>query len=141
MTATVDFVIEQKSDVLLVPNKALRYAPSDEAMQAAFERRRAQMDATPDSLRGGARPRTAGGSRSAADMGRVWYLDEDGQPAMAPVRTGMTDGVNTEVVRSRDLVEGAKVIVGYGAASSTISSSSNNRQQGPGFGGPPPRGF
>jgi len=131
MTAMVDFVIEQKSGVLLVSNKALRYQPSDEEMQTAFERRRASIDATPDSLRAGSRPRSAGGSRSATNMGRVWYLAEDGQLALAPLRTGMTDGVNTEVVRSRD----------YGASSTTTSSSGKKQQQGPGFGGPPPRGF
>ncbi|MBN1213113.1 MAG: efflux RND transporter periplasmic adaptor subunit, partial [candidate division Zixibacteria bacterium] len=53
MTATVDFIIEHKSDVLLVSNKALRFTPSDEQVLEFRERRRAEMENLPDSLKAG----------------------------------------------------------------------------------------
>ena len=166
MTATVDFITESKSDVLLVANKALRFQPSEEEMQAFFERRQKEMAALPDSVKAerrdaaqsrfavggqsgdipsstqataqtGTQTGTSGGMRTGQrpkDMGTVWYLDANGQLAMEPVRTGMTDGTNTEIIHSRDLAEGSQVIVGT-ASTGTTTTQNNNRRMG--FG--PPR--
>jgi len=152
MTATVDFVIEQKTDVLLVSNKTLRFTPSDEQVLEFRERRQAEMEKLPDSLKSGRRAgvptegapsfavsRQAGasGSQRPKDMGQVWYIDSEGRLQMAMLRTGMTDGVNTEVVRSRDLTEGMQVISGLetGAAASSKTSNSQGgfRPHPPGF--------
>ena len=77
------------------------------------------------------------GFQKPRDMGQVWYLDSDGRMQMAFLRTGMTDGVNTEVVRSRNLSEGMQIISGFDTGNTGSSKSSSN--QG-GF-RPPPRGF
>lgn len=130
MTATIDFLIEERRDVLLVPNTALNLQPTQEMFTEFRANMEERMASLPDSIRervssrvgsaiGGA-PASggmnggfqsgSGGSNGAASTGRVWYLDEQGKLAMSPVTTGATDGTKTEVLRSRGLVEGAEVI-------------------------------
>ncbi len=147
MTATLDFYVKEKKNVLLIPNMALRFQPT-ETMMADF---RAKMEEriknTPDSLRrrfGG--NRAAGGfnaasmgnrtSGRAGNFGRVWYLDKNGDPTMAMVVTGMTDGKSTEVVRGRNITEGMKLISGVveNGDENNNSNSSNNRGMRRGFG-------
>jgi HlyD family secretion protein len=50
-----------------------------------------------------------GAGQSAA--GRVWVLDENGQPKAVDVRTGLSDGTGTEIAEGA-LKEGAEVILG-----------------------------
>ena len=51
------------------------------------------------------------GSGRQVTSGRVWVLDEKGDPKAVSVRTGLTDGTYSELV-SGDLPDGAQVIVG-----------------------------
>ncbi len=57
-----------------------------------------------------------GGSR-----GRVWVLDEKGQPKAVAVRLGLTDGSFTELVAG-EIAEGAQVIVGTAETGQTRSA-------------------
>lgn len=52
-----------------------------------------------------------GGRGSAAATGRIWVLDESGQPKAVEVRTGLSDGSSTELV-SGPLKEGESVVLG-----------------------------
>jgi HlyD family secretion protein len=56
----------------------------------------------------------------------VWYLDENGKPAVTFIRAGVTDNSYTEVLRG-DLKEGQEVILGE----QTVQASSNTRPGGP----------
>jgi len=47
--------------------------------------------------------------------GRVWTLDENGEPKAVNVRLGLTDGTYTELVRG-DLKEGMQLVIGAAAA-------------------------
>jgi len=144
MTATVDFIIEEKNDILMVLSKAFRYQPDTEVMQAYFEKMREQRqqrregDSTmadgPGGTMGGGPP-TGMDSANSDNMDMLWYLDEDGKLAMEPVLKGMSDGTNTEIVRCRNLKEGMQVISGLGSNGTTSTSSSQQRGPG-GFGGP-----
>ncbi len=145
MTATVEFIIDQKNDVLIVPNKALSFKPDAVTMQKAMEKRRRQMSESnnPDSTGGGGRltpsdnSATRGtGQGRRADMTMLWYLDDNGELTMEPVKTGLTDGTNTEIVFSRNIKEGMQVISGTG--SSTTTTTTNTSSQGPPRMGPPP---
>ncbi|TFH62091.1 MAG: efflux RND transporter periplasmic adaptor subunit [Candidatus Zixiibacteriota bacterium] len=123
MTATLTFTTEKHADALLIPSKAMRFQPSEKEVAAFWERRQKQMGNVPDSARGmgrgpsgmrqgmGGDPQGHGGG-SPRSMTMVWYLDSLGQLSAAPIRTGMTDKTNTEVVGSRVLTEGMKIIVG-----------------------------
>lgn len=141
MTATVDFITEQKKDVLLVSNTALRFQPSEEILAESQERRQKQFEALPDSLkeqrgmqkgsRGvfASRQRGNGASSVAAsnDRKQVWYLDERGELAMEPVMIGMSDGSKSEIVMSRNLGEGMQVIYGKSQNNQQNNSGSANR--------------
>ena len=133
MTATVDFITDQKTNVLLVPNKALRFTPSEDQLKAVFERRQKEMENLPDSVKAQMQARrqsrmaagsggNGGNFTPPADMSRLWYLDSTGQLAMMPVRTGSTDGVNTEV-NGRNLTEGMQVIASLSTGETKTSET------------------
>ncbi|MBN2053370.1 efflux RND transporter periplasmic adaptor subunit [bacterium] len=115
MTATVDFLLDQKKDVLLVPNSALTLKPSTEMMELMRARRAVRGDSH-GGAGGGMGMGGEGGGFNYSEAGRLFVLQEDGSPRVALVETGVTDGVNTEIVRilrgDEDL-EGVPVITGF----------------------------
>jgi HlyD family secretion protein len=142
MTATVDFQVAHAEDTLLVANAALRFRPT-EAMTARLQELRQQRQQQGGEAGGGGEaPRggfgSANGSRpgGAAGMTLLWYLDETGQPAATPVRTGITDGQRTAVT-GRNVEEGMQAIVGVtsGAAAAVTNpfqgTSTQSRRRGP----------
>lgn len=148
MTATVDFYVEEKEDVLLVPAAALRFSPPEDLVAAYREKMRAQFEnAQRDSSNGGERRGgffggqggMAGGFSGSVNrnsFGSLWYMDENNELAMTGVFLGLSDGKNTEIIRGRNIEEGMKVINGYETSSSTNSSDTRSPFQ-PSFG----RGF
>jgi HlyD family secretion protein len=108
MTANVRFVTAQKSDVLKVPNTALRFRPPG-----------VEGPATNGPAGSGAAPvvppvdkRSGAGAPSA---GLVWVAGRDGRPVPVQVTLGITDGTSTEVVGG-DLNEGRAVLIGLESA-------------------------
>ncbi|MCP4574063.1 MAG: efflux RND transporter periplasmic adaptor subunit [bacterium] len=158
MTATVDFVVDQATDIFYVQNAALRYRPDQEVMMAVMERKRAARQsrggtARPDSARAsegagaGARPGGGQGGGIAAmasgglpdGMGMLWTVDESGEIDLIMVRTGISDGTNTQV-RGRNLEAGTQIIAGV--SRSTTATTSSPFQQNQSAGSPPrPGGF
>lgn len=67
MTATAEILIEETEELLLVPNRSLRFLPPDERF-----------------------------AQQAAEGDNVWVL-ENGQPKPVPVTIGLTDGEFTEI--------------------------------------------
>ncbi|MDX2473885.1 MAG: efflux RND transporter periplasmic adaptor subunit [Candidatus Krumholzibacteria bacterium] len=142
MTATVDFLVETATDVLYVANASLRYKPDEEMMAAALEKLRSRRessrgdDAAPPPSPMGNAPDAA-----AANRGMLWTLDDEGELAPVPVRTGISDGTNTEVM-GRDLEAGIQVIAGVSSSAAAANSTSSPfQQQDSGRqAGPPPRG-
>jgi HlyD family secretion protein len=130
MTATVEFIIASKTNVLSVPNAALRFQPAQKDLAVAMERQKASMPPPPDSLRNSMPPPPPpqGGPE---DWKRLWYLDENGQLASAPVQVGITDGSKTEIVGGR-FPEGMKIISESETQTATASSSRSQNS------GPPP---
>lgn len=150
MTATVEFLTGSASNVLMVPNAALRFRPPQEEMEKArgegFAAARAAMGdragggpaaaREPGATGAGGVAGMAGhmGGRRAEHMGMLWYLGAGGDLAMERVRTGITDGQKTEV-SGRQLKEGQQVIVG--ATQSTQNAGAGLFQPTmPGPGGP-----
>ncbi len=129
MTATVDFVVDEKKDVLLVPNSAIGFSPPQEILARL----------TPPQGQGGSTrtppavsPNADRTIRPPQDLARVFYLDESKAVKMAFFRKGLSDGKMTELLESRDLKEGMMLLTGSGSAAKTV------RQQSGGFFGPPP---
>ncbi len=141
MTATIDFIIEEKKDVLLIPNSALRFTPTAE-MYAEMRANRSEGSGAPADSTGRQRPHFGGqgqgpgagapGSGMSGNSALVWYYDENGKLQASPIVKGSTDGVSTEIVRSRNIKEGMKIISASKQASSTSTSSEQS--------GPRPRG-
>ena len=72
------------------------------------------------------------GAKRSKDIGQVWYLDQNRKLVMELVRIGMSDGTYTEILKSRNLKEGMKVITGTETAEAAKKISQNPN---PGFGG------
>lgn len=127
MTANVAIVVANREAALTVPNAALRFRPPD-----------AEDGGRRGSTNGGLSGTTSAKPRDAASTGRAVYLAPDGRdraaPERAPVKTGITDGVMTEVIDG--LQEGDRVVVGL----RVDQSNSGARITNP-FGSPGPRRF
>ena len=81
---------------------------------------------------GAARRSSSVGSRPG--VAQLWYVDASGKPAAMRVRTGLSDGQNTQVM-GQDVKEGMQVIIGTAVASATSATTSPFQQQqrrGPG---------
>ncbi len=122
MTATATVVVDERKDVLLVPNAALRFSPPKRPKEQSFSvtqllptGRRPGMGRRPSS--GGT---SSGGTGSGGPQGgqdgkggrrkpAVWQV-KDGQIHRIRVETGATDGIRTEV-RADELSDGVEVAV------------------------------
>jgi HlyD family secretion protein len=91
MTASARILTEERKDVLILPNEALRFRP----MQA---------DGTPIKLE------VRGREDGPGIPGRIWVL-KDGQPTAVSVRLGVSDGKKTEMLKG-EIAEGAEIILG-----------------------------
>jgi len=94
MTASTRVIVDQRNDVVRVPNQALRYTPGGLA------------SAGPS---GTVAPAGTGTSANASDESRLWVL-RDGQPIALSVVVGLEDENFTEIVKG-DLNPGDQVIV------------------------------
>ena len=89
MTANVKILVNQRPNVLRVPNAALRYHPASEPAASR---------------------RHDGHGKGAAPEKAVWILDANDKPQRVVVTTGETDGTYTEVTGGA-LKDGDRVIV------------------------------
>jgi HlyD family secretion protein len=137
MTATVDFLVDERNDVLLVSNAALRFQPSMEMLAEFRETARermaervksegGEMPGRPSGPPGGGMPGAGGAHDQKSGNGAIlafafrgevpenaavlWHLDDDGNIAPKPVVKGVTDGRSTEIASGRGIEEGMQVI-------------------------------
>ena len=151
MTANLTITIDERNNVLKVPNSALRFTPQDanrqrtgagqgQGQQGQGQGRRRQQQQQGDSAQGGdgGENRFAPASAPVLPGQRrvVWVLGQDGKPERRRITVGLSDGSATEVVEG-DLNEGDMVITGQTLTSNT---SASNTQTPPGFGNAPRTG-
>ena len=110
MTATVDIAIVDKTDILVVPNAALRFDPvAAIAIAKPNETKKTLVQSL--SPGGGRRwrgtPPPKAGSSDATP--KVWTL-KDGEPSEIEVTTGITDGRFTEITGG-ELAAGIPLII------------------------------
>jgi HlyD family secretion protein len=132
MTATVDFLIEERKGVLIIPNAAINFKPTMEMMKKYGDTLFKGKNRTGKNNVTGNFSKTKDKHR-----GRVYCLDQKGAPFITFFAKGATDGKNTEILKSRSITEGTKVIIGYERAgkSKKSKSSSGFRLFGPPRGG------
>ncbi|MDF3020155.1 MAG: efflux transporter periplasmic adaptor subunit [Steroidobacteraceae bacterium] len=143
MTATVSVVTDRRSDVLTVPNAALRFrpegaaglgpGPGPNAAGAGGQRERGQGgqrnpdQRNPDNRnRGEGTPRNRGDGEEAGPppvLKRTVYVLVDGKPQVREVTTGLSDGRITEITGG-ELKPGENVIV------TAAGQNPNQRGQG-----------
>jgi HlyD family secretion protein len=120
LTANLQFEVSKHTSVLLVPNAALRWRPTMQqvAPEARDEYIRSQRKSkTPP----GEKP-IAGAEKERHDRGTLW-VEDNGFVKPVKVRIGLSDGLQTEIVKG-DIQEGANVVVGETRAN-TDSGTSN----------------
>ena len=140
MTANLTITIDERNDVLKVPNSALRFTPQDRQGQGQ-RRQRQQGDSAAGGSRNGGGDSAGRGNFAPASApvlaGQtriVWVLGQNNQPERRRITVGLSDGAATEVVDG-DLKEGDMVITGQTVSGS--SSAQNNQSRPPGFGNAP----
>ena len=111
MTANVKILVDQRTNVLRVPNSALRYRPAPQVSPAASAVKAAAKGTMPEQA--------------------VWKLDADNKPQRVVITTGQSDGTYTEVTGGA-LSDGDRVIT---AALTTAAAAATPAPQGrgPGF--------
>jgi HlyD family secretion protein len=150
MTANLTITIDERNNVLKVPNSALRFTPQDANRQRTGASGQATGQGQQGQGQGQGRRRqqgdnTQGGSGDsnfapasapvlAGQIRIVWVLGQDGKPQPRRIKVGLSDGAATEVVEG-NLNEGDMVITGQTVSGSSSTSTQQNRP--PGFGNAP----
>jgi len=159
MTANLTITIDERNNVLKVPNAALRFTPQDAAGRlggaggqggtgqggGGFRRQQSSevtQSANPSAQnQQGQQGQQGGGDRQFASANspvlpgqirRVWVMGADGKPQPRRVTVGLTDGAFTEIAEG-SLQEGEIVITGQTITSANKAQSSQT--PAPGFGG------
>ena len=139
MTATADIVTQQLSNVLLVPNAALRFKPNTGAGQGG--------GITSQIVPGPRRFRRGGANRQVSfgigSSQTVYVVGEDGNPKSLQVTVGASDGARTAITGG-GLQPGMRVITGQLAAGqeqpAEDSSNGGGQRRDRSGGGNEPRG-
>lgn len=124
MTANVSIVIAHKDNVLKLANAALRYRPADASPASAAPSR------SPNAARG------AGGKTGNArerKTDRTVYLLRGSKPEPAQIKTGISDGIASEITEG--LKEGDVVVIAQVSTANAAAPQANP------FGGGRPRRF
>src|SRR5687768_4791414 len=161
MTANLTITIDERNNVLKVPNSALRFTPQDRQRtnrsvagqgqngqgqgqgqgQSGQRRQRQQQGDDAGTANGGdsaGRGNFAPASAPvlAGQTRVVWVLGQNNQPERRRIKVGLSDGAATEIVEG-ELNEGDTVITGQTVSGSTSSGAQNNQSRPPGFGNTP----
>jgi len=123
MTANVEFLVKRKSDVLRIPNVAIRFKPPSENQQAQNVIHQAGRSRGDRVGRGG---RSEGSERSRSSGDGKWvkiYVLKNQKMTPIQVRLGISDGRYTEVIEG-EIQEGQQMILAMS------DSAEGNRRSG-----------
>jgi HlyD family secretion protein len=146
MTANLTITIDERNNVLKVPNSSLRFMPQDVNRQRASGaggqgqgqgRRRQQQGENAQGDGGENRFAPASAPVLPGQIRNVWVLAQNGKPERRRITVGLSDGSATEVVDG-DLREGDMVITGQTLTGA--NRTANTTQTPPGFGNAPRTG-
>ena len=146
MTANLTITIDERNNVLKVPNSALRFRPQNANNasgnaggqgQGQGQGRRRQQGDNASGANGGGDSNFAPASAPVlpGQTRIVWVMGQDGKPQPRRIKVGLSDGASTEVVEG-NLNEGDMVITGQ-TVSGAGSSGSTQQNRPPGFGNAP----
>jgi HlyD family secretion protein len=118
MTANVSILIAHRDNVLQIKNAALRYRPADATPTEA----RSTSASSPSGAR-------SSGGRERRSGERTVYVLSGGRPKPTQIKTGISDGISTEVLEG--LKEGDHVVTAELTSASPSSSPAANPFSGP----------
>ena len=157
MTANLTITIDERNNVLKVPNSALRFTPTDASGQRIGRGSGNSNDQTGG--QGGQRRQrgqqadSANAAASPAQQSNfappsapvlpgqtriIWVMGQDGKPQSRRIQVGLSDGASTEVIEGGNLKEGELVITGQTITGAPRTQGNTNAA--PGFGGAPRTG-
>lgn len=113
MTATATIIAKRHKNVLLVPNMALRFTPS-QAVTSTKPKQNSLLSALTPRVPGGRGARKQDQASSVAGAKKVYIL-RDGAPVAIAIQTGLSDGQMTEIIGG-NLKAGMPVITDQQAA-------------------------
>ena len=125
LTANVQFELDHRSGVLTVPNAALRWRPSPDLIAPDVREAIANRAARKGSSDGGLGVAAAapGSPGNTTDRGVLWVA-EGNYVRPIRVRSGMTDGISTEV-EGQGLSEGMLIVTGLQTSDNSQASTKN----------------
>lgn len=124
MTAYVSIGVQKRDDVLLVPNAALRFKPSDPDKKPENAQKPASTANAPAGMGGDAAKGLGGpgkGKKRDSQGGTVYVL-ADGEIKPVAVQIGITDNRNTEIIGG-ELKAGDRVVTGENSTGDKKPSS------------------
>jgi HlyD family secretion protein len=126
MTAYVTVPVATATDVVKVPNGALRFTPDLTADQISALYQKAGINAGGAGRKGGKGSQQSGQQASLASMAVVWKLNADKSVEPVQIKLGITDHTTTEVAQ---VVKGSlnpqdQVVTGSAAANKTAAATS-----------------
>ena len=137
MTASATIYVEEKQNALLVPGKALRFAPP-----ADYLKKQAENFSMPRAGNNAQAATPAKGEKISAIHGTgnpqgtseekkmVWTRNEKGDLRRVPVTTGIDNGTDVEILAG--LNEGEEVVISAGGSSAPLTATAqNSRPHGP----------
>jgi HlyD family secretion protein len=157
MTANLTITIDERNNVLRVPNAALRFTPQSTSGGGGRSGGGGNGNRGGGGRRNGNQPADSGANANGdtANVGNedrvtapteavlpgqtrvVWVLGSDNKPQRRRIKIGLSDGAFTEVTDG-ELKEGEMVITGVTGASTSRPAAAT--QTAPGFGGAPRTG-
>jgi HlyD family secretion protein len=108
LTANLQFEVDKRSGVLVVPNAALRWTPDAGQVDPTVTPSTFSAEETP-----------------SPDHGRLWVVSQGGLVRPLEVAVGMTDGTSTQISGS-GVFDGTQVVVGEESAEGQSGDSSTD---------------
>jgi HlyD family secretion protein len=125
MTAETEIYVQERKDVLVVPSKALRFTP-DQKLLFSY------MSSQPRPEKPGGAPSMPGMENNQTEQGSVVWVKKDSVIRPVPVKTGMDDDINVEILTG--INPGDEVILGMeetGKTSNAPTAGGNPFMPGP----------
>ena len=136
MTASVSIIVAERDNVLVIPNSALRFQPTDmsvvetnTSVAATSQSSDANLGEGPGGRRGRREGRGMHGAGQHSSVHTVYVLvkgtaGQDVRLKAVEIKTGITDNINTEVLSG--LKEGDEVVTGLAIPGLNVESRSKN---------------